>query len=214
MGYASTLRLGRIVPLGGMALATAVLLAPVPASATPYRVKLVQQGSNVVAIGSGAIDLTGLEPFGSLTPTPGVDASRPEIGVGSQSSVDIYLGLPGGPTSFGSGSLVQSDSGSGDPAGLVGNVPVFGFPVTVVYVPSGYLPDTMLSGSATWDGATFASLGVTPGTYTWTWGAGADQSFTLDIVKPVGVPEPAELGMFGLGALLIGAFVGLRRRIA
>lgn len=26
------------------------------------------------------------------------------------------------------------------------------------------------------------------------------------------VPEPAELGMFGLGALLIGAFMGLRRR--
>lgn len=28
------------------------------------------------------------------------------------------------------------------------------------------------------------------------------------------VPEPAELGMFGLGLLLIGAFVGLRRRVA
>lgn len=32
-----------------------------------------------------------------------------------------------------------------------------------------------------------------------------------DIV--IGVPEPAELGMFGLGVLLIGLFVGLRRRI-
>jgi hypothetical protein len=27
-----------------------------------------------------------------------------------------------------------------------------------------------------------------------------------------GVPEPAELGMFGLGALLVGLFAGLRRR--
>lgn len=30
----------------------------------------------------------------------------------------------------------------------------------------------------------------------------------------VSVPEPAELGMFGLGALLIGLFAGLRRRIS
>ncbi len=31
-------------------------------------------------------------------------------------------------------------------------------------------------------------------------------------VKPTAVPEPAALGMFGLGLLLIGTFVGLRRR--
>ena len=30
----------------------------------------------------------------------------------------------------------------------------------------------------------------------------------------IGVPEPAELGMFGLGLLLTGVFVGLRRRVA
>lgn len=31
-------------------------------------------------------------------------------------------------------------------------------------------------------------------------------------VKPTAVPEPAALGMFGLGLLLIGTFLGLRRR--
>src|SRR5579875_1670433 len=30
----------------------------------------------------------------------------------------------------------------------------------------------------------------------------------------IGVPEPADLGVFGLGLLLVGAFVGLRRRVA
>ena len=35
---------------------------------------------------------------------------------------------------------------------------------------------------------------------------------TVDGV-PVGVPEPAELGMFGLGLLLIGLFAGMRRRV-
>ncbi|TAL89982.1 MAG: PEP-CTERM sorting domain-containing protein [Rhodanobacter sp.] len=32
------------------------------------------------------------------------------------------------------------------------------------------------------------------------------------VIPPTGVPEPSELGMFGLGALLIGLFAGLRRR--
>lgn len=31
--------------------------------------------------------------------------------------------------------------------------------------------------------------------------------------KPIGVPEPTELGMFGLGVLLLGLFAGLRRRV-
>jgi putative SOS response-associated peptidase YedK len=44
---------------------------------------------------------------------------------------------------------------------------------------SGYASDDALGTSTdTWDNATFASLGVTPGTYVWTWGTDADQSFT------------------------------------
>lgn len=42
-----------------------------------------------------------------------------------------------------------------------------------------------------------------------------DLSFNYSIViPPTGVPEPAVLGVFGLGALLIGLFAGLRRRFA
>lgn len=37
-------------------------------------------------------------------------------------------------------------------------------------------------------------------------------SFDMRPTPPVGVPEPAALGTFGLGALLIGLFAGLRRR--
>lgn len=37
-------------------------------------------------------------------------------------------------------------------------------------------------------------------------------SFDMRTPPPVGVPEPAALGTFGLGALLIGLFAGLRRR--
>ena len=202
--------LKRLVPLGLAASAAAVLLAPAAANATPYIITLTQQGSNVVAIGSGAFDLTGLTYLGhggalgsEILPENGIIAIGPGVGIVA------YTG-PSGPVNFGSGSGQLATSGSGDFSAI--------FPVTygvpTLFVHSGYVSEDALLGTSTYDNASFASLGVTPGTYIWTWGSGADQSFTLDILSSVSVPEPAEFGMFGFGVLLIGAFVGLRRRTA
>ena len=49
----------------------------------------------------------------------------------------------------------------------------------------GYVSGTSLSGSATYSDASLATLGVTPGTYVWKWGTGANQNFTLQIKTPV-----------------------------
>ena len=38
---------------------------------------------------------------------------------------------------------------------------------------------------AIYSGKTLATLGVTPGTYVWTWGAGANQNFTLQILPAI-----------------------------
>src|SRR5207248_11522719 len=46
----------------------------------------------------------------------------------------------------------------------------------------GYVSGT--AGSLTYGGQTLASLGVTPGTYVWKWGFGANQNFTLQIKTP------------------------------
>lgn len=204
-----TLRLRRFVPFGLLAFAAAALLAPA-ANATPYVVKLVQQGNNVVATGNGAFDLTGLTSIGGQYTYAGMGSSIGYLSVGLNSSFsthfDGYSGLTG-PASFGNGSLAPSTNGIGDPVSIEGGA-------LWLFVPYGYQTDTVLSSTAIWDNASFASLGLTPGIYVWTWGTGADQSFMLNIGNAVGVPEPAALGTFGLGLLLIGAFVGLRRRTA
>jgi len=72
----------------------------------------------------------------------------------------------------------------------------------------GYVSDTALSSSATWLNNTFASLGLTPGTYVWTWGdGGANERFVLDITVPDGGSTVCLLGCALLG------LVGLRRRL-
>jgi hypothetical protein len=63
-------------------------------------------------------------------------------------------------------------------------------------------------GTATWDDASFSSLGVRPGTYVWTWGTGPSTGrFTLR----AGVPEPATLALMVLGLLGAG-FAGRKRQ--
>ncbi len=205
--------LRRLLPLGLAACAT-VMLAPAPASASPYVVKLVQDGSRVVASGNGSIDLTGLT-FDQeyLAGSASLWPSRGYLLGGTEGDLDGYTGFAG-PTSFGIGPVPLSATRTGDRAGLIGSSSDFGHPV--LWVPPGYLSASALSNTSIFEGANFATLGVTPGSYVWTWGTGAEQRFTLDIIgaPEVDVPETAALGMFGLGALLLGALLRLLRRTA
>ena len=160
-----------------------------------YIVTLQQVGPNVVATGSGAINLTGLtfSFSGSINPLihPG---SGSFIGHGASiytgpasSSADAYFVPQSGPTSFGSGGLTLASSGSGDMVGIFEGF-IYGDPQGQLSVPRGYVSGTFLSNSATYSDTTVASLAVTPGTYVWTWGNGANQNFTLQI--PVPPPPP------------------------
>jgi PEP-CTERM motif len=65
-----------------------------------------------------------------------------------------------------------------------------------VFVPDASTSGDPLSETSTYDDATFASLGITPGTYVYGWGSGADAD-TLTIV--IGVPEPSTWAMMLLG---------------
>ena len=160
-----------------------------------YVVRLQQVGPDVVATGSGAINLTGLTfeysagANSEMRPSPATILTGPT----TSSSVDLYT-EPRGPTSFGtSGFFTLASSGSGDMVGIATGEelhPVF------LTVPRGYVSGTFLSDSATYSGKTFATLGVTPGTYVWAWGTGANQNFTLEILTtgpPVVSTSPATL---------------------
>jgi hypothetical protein len=187
-----------------LAIVLAWLLSVRPAQAAHhgghgagYTVTLQQVGPDVVATGSGAINLTGLTFHHSSSANPaikpgGTGESSAFIFTGpTSSSADVYRGIIHGPPSFGSSSLTRSgSSGSGDMVGISQNYYSIGFPnpPTGLVVPTGYVSGTALSGSATYIGVTLASLDVIPGTYVWRWGGGANQNFTLKI--PPFPPDP------------------------
>jgi len=178
----------------------------VPLAHADYLVTLVQQGNNVVAMGSGTLDLAGLELnppsclvggcFTNAGINPMVEAiSTGQGGNGDEVPSRFYSGFTTVPASFGSGGPTFPNSGTGDTVAIDGDM---------LSVPLDYVSGNSLSDKSTYDNRTFGSLGVIPGTYVWTWGSGPTaDSFTLQIVPGRNVPEPAS------GTLLIAGLVGL-----
>jgi hypothetical protein len=197
----------KLLPVTLLGIAVTSLFSVRPAQA--YTVTLEQVGSNVVANGSGAINLTGLTFFIPSLTLAEVNAGDGVISTGPHGfgSVDLYTGFMG-PPSFGSGGPVAPNTGSGDFVGISG-----GTMLTFLLVPQGYASGAALSDSMTFNNATFASLGLTSGTYVWTWGTGANQKFILQIGS-VGVPGVPDGGstVSLLGCALLG-LTGLRRKL-
>jgi hypothetical protein len=179
-----------------------------------FTLTLLEEGTSVVATGMGKIDLTDLN-FSSVAQfSAQIDPSAHSIVAGlGLGEVNVLSGITG-PTSFGSGSFHSASSGMGN---LVGVNPDRTGTEGIV-VPHFYVSESSLSDTATWNSASFTSLGVTPGTYTWTWGTGPDaDSFTLQIgavpAPPIGRGLPV---LLAVGGLLFGAKLlerGKRRRL-
>ncbi|HEY1890977.1 MAG TPA: PEP-CTERM sorting domain-containing protein [Steroidobacteraceae bacterium] len=220
----------KLLSAGAIGLMLAALSAS-HARAGGFTVILTEQGSNVVANGSGAIDLTGLSLFaadlstscsffGALAPSHGTvlvgGGNCPSNG--TPAFIDWYVAPPSGPVGFGTGrgfEYATPFSGTGDVFGFYYHpcFPSCNYIPERIIVPQGYVSGDPLSDSSTWDNANYATLGVKPGTYVWTWGDGANQSFTLDVegTVPSEVPEPGYLALFAAGLLGI-ALVRPRRR--
>jgi hypothetical protein len=178
----------------------------VPLAQADYIVAVVQQGNNVIATGSGTLDLAGLElnppscSFGGCFTNAGINPIIADISTGPVDEVPsrFYSGFTTGPVSFGSGGITLPSSGSGDSVAIDGDM---------LSVPLDYVSENALSDNSTYDNQTFGSLGATPGTYVWTWGSGATaDSFTLNIVPTniVPTPEPSSLALLALPLGLVG----------
>jgi len=201
----------KLLPLILFGIAVTSLFSVQPAQA--FTVTLEQVGSNVVATGTGAINLTGLTfASGGFSASGGIGPSIANLVVADGTGLSRYTGFSG-PSSFGPGTTITIDSSdSGDSVGIIG--PTF-FLGPGIFLPAGYVSGTALSDSSTYNSATFASLGVTPGTYVWTWGTGLpNQNFTLQIGS-LGVPPPVPDGgstVSLLGFALLG-LASLRRKL-
>jgi hypothetical protein len=134
----------------------------------------------VQEIGDGTIDLTDLGAGTSIsvsrsgmTPSTGFTV----LGFANRTKMTFFNdAVITGPSSFGVGSATIADRINGNP--------VAAGPL-VIGVPEGYVSEAALRNTTQWIDATYSSLGVTPGVYTWSWGSGADaDSFTIDIVAP------------------------------
>jgi hypothetical protein len=182
-----------------------------PSAQAGYIVTLTQMadpsqplGFDVVATGSGTIDLTDLTPLIENVNKALIQPSTANIltGPATFEAFDTYKGFTG-PTNFGSGGETFATSGDGDFVGINDGSNLLSVPIGYVNNPR------LLSSSATWDNASFSSLGVTSGTYEWTWGTGTHaDSFTLQ-VGAAAVPAPV-IGrglpvILAVGGLLFGA---------
>jgi hypothetical protein len=127
---------------------------PAPRAQAGFIVTLLEQGTNVVATGSGTIDLTGLSFFSQSSDSAFMIPISAEIVSGPVAFglVDDYGGVIG-PTSFGSGGGSNPSSGSGDHAGLAASIAFSHF----LELPHGYVSGHSLSDTDTYDNQTFSS---------------------------------------------------------
>lgn len=163
---------------------------------------VIESGGNVVVSGSGSVNLSALS-LGSSGSTQSL--IRPEVGllrVGASGLFALYSGVTG-PADIGTGGIHVADSGTGDLIGITNGA--------FILLPAGYVSGTPLSGTSTFNGATFASLGLATGTYFGSWGSGPTaDSFTVQIVPTSAVPEPTAFAMLAAAGL---ALLPLRRRL-
>jgi len=162
---------------------------PTSVSTSVFTVRVSEVGSDVVWSGSGSFNLAALSLASSGTNGSAFQALAGIWAIGPSSSVQRYGGasLTGYSTTFGNNLVVPTPISSGSTFGVVSG----GVSGRVIIVPSGYTSNTVISGTATYTGATITSMGLTPGTYTWAWGSGANSSSIVMTIESSSVtPTP------------------------
>lgn len=159
-----------------------------------------ESGANVVWSYSGSLDLSNLTLGGTESITAGFNGSAAIWAAGPTDLITAqsynsatFLTFP---ANFGvANGGAPASSGTGDLLGVVG-----GGSGRTLLVPDGYVSNTLISGSTTYLNSTLSSLGLTEGTYTYSWGNGANESITVLIGgTPSGTGGTSGISGSGLG---------------
>ena len=208
-GVCDTQRVTSRVERGLTMKRASLCLVAVAALASPawgqVTITCLEVGPDVVCTSPGGpISLAGLTfSVGPIAVTPiMVPTGPPAVQIGASAPADFYSGATA-PPAFGPGAVSIPSSASGPILGASSGL-------FSIRVPTGHVSGaTVGASSMTFSTKTFATLGIIPGTYVWTWASG---SITLQI-GPVPVPaaSPVGLALLMLVALvLLAAFVGRR----
>ena len=145
---------------------------------------LLEVGDDVVLSGSGTLNTTSLGLTQPYFRSSGVIPQASQFGCGLAgpgpfNSVVFTGGTITEPANFGTGGQTLGNSATGDFFGI-------GFATSGrrLFVPSGYTSGSFISGTTTFNSTTLATLGATPGTYTWSWGSGPTSSSIIMQVGP------------------------------
>lgn len=194
--------------MSAMAAAMAVAL-PGWAQGASATIRFTETGGSVVGTARGEVDTTSLTPYmsGSLT-----GMTAPNFAIVGSGPYLVYFGLTydmgSSPWSYSSDSFV-ADSNSGNFFG----VGVLSFNDCYIGVNPDYVSGQNLSSSSTWNGQTFASMGLNPGTYRFQYGQRNESEVRIVVGNAGAVPEPGEWAALGiLGAGLAGLVIRQRAR--
>ena len=154
-----------------------------------FNVTIVESDGSVVMSASGSLNINDLTFVSSSTSGGsgiGVNTATFIMGVNG-SNFSTYSGFTSTPSSFGTGSGLGSTYSSGDIFGVIYQ----STPPYQLVVPSGYTTGDVISSTQIFTGASFTSLGLVEGTYTYTWGSGLNEDSINVVVGGTGVtPTP------------------------
>jgi hypothetical protein len=196
-----------------LALIAAIVLSVMTAknAQAAYVVTFKQIGANVVELGSGALDTTnlikGMKVFDSTAfMAPFVRGFES----GAENQPVVIYGFLNGPSSFGPNGYSTPSLSDGDAIGIRGDRSV-----SALVLSPRYVSGRQLTEFSVYDDASFASLGMIPGLYVWSWGSGAHaDTFSIDIIAgsgPQTVPELSTWAMMLLGFAGLG-YAAVKRK--
>ena len=141
-----------------------------------FNVTISQVGSDVVWSGSGSFNLAALTSAGASTIGGGYQSNQAIWAIGPNVPVDTYSGTITYPASFGTSAIAVTSNTGETFAVLPGGTG------RLLYVPAGYVSNTNISGTSTYTNTTIAGAGLTPGTYTWSWGSAPNTSTLVMVI--------------------------------